>query len=123
MAVARMALAPTALSTTARLVACTALTLLAAGCIFPKAAPVPGPVTAADVDRGRYRWPDVDQRALANGRELFAGHCNACHDYPALTSVPESDWPSIVEKMGRKAKLSREQAQLVLRFVLVARVR
>jgi len=97
--------------------------LLGAGCIFPKAAPIPGPVTAADVDRGRYRWPDVDQRSLVQGRDLFASHCNACHDYPLVTSVPEGDWPSIVEKMARKAKLSREQAQLVLRFVLVARVR
>jgi len=106
-----------------RLLACAALTVLAAGCLFPKAAPVPAPVTAADVDRGRYRWPDVDQRSLSTGRELFAAHCNACHDYPALTSVPEGNWPAIVEKMARKAKLSREQGQLVLRFVLVARVR
>ena len=97
--------------------------LLGAGCIFPKAAPIPGPVTAADVDRGRYRWPEVDERSLVQGRDLFASHCNACHDYPLVTSVPEGDWPSIVEKMARKAKLSREQAQLVLRFVLVARVR
>ena len=97
--------------------------MLGAGCIFPKAAPVPGPITAADVDRGRYRWADVDRGALVEGRDLFAAHCNACHDYPALTSIPEGDWPSIVEKMARKAKLSREQGQRVLRFVLVARIR
>jgi hypothetical protein len=99
------------------------LALVAAGCIFPKAAPVPGPVTAADVDRGRYRWRDIDHRSLSEGRELFATHCNRCHDYPALTAIPEGDWPSIIEKMARKAKLSRDQSQRVLRFVLVARVR
>jgi len=112
-----------ACATRARRLALSALGLLAAGCIFPKAAPVPGPVSPADVDRGRYRWPDVDRASLSAGRDLFAARCNGCHDYPALTSIPEADWPPIVEKMARKAKLSREQGQLVLRFVLVARVR
>jgi len=100
-----------------------ALAMMVAGCIFPKAGPVPALVTAADVDRARYRWPDADRAALDDGRELFAARCNGCHGYPALTAVPEANWPAVVEKMARKAKLSREQADHVLRFVLVARVR
>jgi len=99
------------------------LAAAAAGCIFPKAGPAPGPVTSADVDRARYRWPDAERGALTDGRELFVSRCNGCHGYPALTAVPEASWPSIVEKMARKAKLSREQGDHVLRFVLVARVR
>lgn len=100
-----------------------ALIVLLAGCIFPKAGPLPGPVTSADVARARYRWPDASAGALARGRALFAAHCNACHHYPDLMAISDDRWPGIIQKMARKAHLTADESAQVLRFVLAARAR
>lgn len=89
-----------------------AVTLALAGCGYPKSAPVPaapGPAASA-------QWPDA-----AEGRQLFVANCNKCHGYPDVRSEPEAEWPSIIERMAKKAELDAAQRDKVLHFVQAAR--
>src|SRR5580658_8968765 len=98
-------------------VALFAIGLLGAGC-YPKAGPAPGVVTAHGVTWASTRWPGVTASSLSAGRDLFLAKCNACHDYPDLTAIPEARWPGIIDEMGGKAHLGTEEKGEVLYFVL-----
>jgi cytochrome c5 len=102
----------------------TALVLSAAaafGCGFPPAGGVPPPLTAAAADAAKVRFPDASETSLGAGRDLFASHCNACHQYPDISKIEDSRWPDIVPRMGKKASLDDAQSHEVLLFILVAR--
>ncbi len=84
----------------------------------PAAAPAPAPLSPAALSAANARWPDASAESFENGRQLFLTHCNRCHGYPDVSKVDEDDWPSIVQRMGRKAHLDDAQKELVLRFIL-----
>ena len=97
------------------------LATVAAGCGFPPAGAVPPPVTAADADAAKARFPDSSEASLNEGRDLFASHCNRCHNYPDVRKIEEGRWPDILSRMGKKANLDDSQVRAVLTFVLVVR--
>ncbi len=88
-----------------------------AGCMYPKAAEPPAPLTTAEVESARAEYPEVTGATLTAGRDLFVAHCNECHGHPDVTAIAEDEWPGIVKEMGRKAKLDGKQAASVLRFI------
>jgi hypothetical protein len=90
-------------------------------CGFPKTAAAPGAVSPAEVTAATAKWPDATETQLTTGRDTLVARCNHCHGYPDLASVPENEWPAIIERMGNKASLDASQKAAVLRFVLVAR--
>lgn len=92
-----------------------------AACGYPKAGPVPGPVTPTAMASAQQRWPDATSTQLEAGHSLFAAKCNGCHDYPDIDSVPDSRWPSTMKKMGKKAKLNDDETEAVLRFIQASR--
>jgi mono/diheme cytochrome c family protein len=101
-----------------------ALTLFAAsfvGCAFPPAGDLPPPVTAADADSAKARFPDSSESSLNAGHDLFASRCNGCHRYPDIAKIDDARWPEILSRMGKKANLDNAQTHSVLSFVLVAR--
>jgi hypothetical protein len=100
--------------------AASAALLTAVGC-YPKPGPAPGPVSASAVTRASTQWPGVTGPSLSAGRDIFLAHCNACHDYPDLTAISDDRWPGILESMAKKAKLSTDQRDEVLHFVLASR--
>lgn len=93
---------------------------LLAACGYPKAGPVPGPVNPAAMASVQQRFPDATPEQLATGRTLFAAKCNGCHDYPAVDAVSKEEWPSVVNRMGKKAKLNGDESEAVLRFILAS---
>jgi hypothetical protein len=93
----------------------------AAGCAFPPAGDLPPPVTAADVETAKARFPDASEGALNAGRDLFAARCNGCHHYPDVSKIEDGRWPEILSRMGKKASLDDAQTHAVLSFILVAR--
>jgi mono/diheme cytochrome c family protein len=101
--------------------AAVAATLLTA--CFPKTGAVPDPVSAADVSAAMSKWPSATEASLNAGRDLFVGHCNQCHGYPAMTAVSDDKWPETVHAMAKKAHLGAEDEQKVLQFVQTARAR
>jgi mono/diheme cytochrome c family protein len=91
-----------------------------AGC-FPTSGPVPPPISTDAATVAASKWPGTTPATLASGRDTFVRHCNNCHGYPDVQAVDEKSWPSIVEKMGHKAKLSPPETASVLQFVLASR--
>jgi mono/diheme cytochrome c family protein len=87
----------------------------------PKAGAAPGPLSMASAELARSRWPDASLESLEQGRQLFLANCHRCHAYPDRTAYTAEEWPSLVRRMGRKARLSDAEAMLVLRFVLTDR--
>lgn len=94
------------------------LALLLAGC-FPPTAEVPPPVSAMELERLRPGGvPPLAE--VAQGRELFTQRCGGCHNHPDVTGHQPAEWGRIVERMGRKADLSKAEAASVLSFIVVA---
>lgn len=87
----------------------------------PRAGATPGPLTAAAAEAARARWADASPESLERGRQLFLLNCHRCHEYPDRPTYEVDEWPSIIQRMGRKAHLSDADARLVLRFVLADR--
>jgi mono/diheme cytochrome c family protein len=106
--------------TTLKLITIVALTA-AAGCATPRTAPAPGAISPDAVEMAKTRWPGASAQTLEEGRGIFLSSCNKCHGYPDRSAYADEKWPGIIERMGKKAKLSPEQAQLVLRFIQATR--
>ena len=88
---------------------------------YPKSAPAPGAISPDEVARASTRWPGATAESLSKGRDLFLAKCNACHGYPDLSAIPEERWPTIVERMAKKADLASGGGDAVLHYVLAAR--
>jgi hypothetical protein len=70
------------------------------------------------------KYPEAPPDALADGRQLFVGSCGKggfCHKLPTPKSRSEEQWPLILDRMAKKAKLDDDQKELVLGFVLAVR--
>jgi cytochrome c5 len=88
---------------------------------FPKAGPVPGPVTPEAAKAAANKYPGTTEAQLTQGRELFTQNCNKCHGYPDVNAKEEGEWPHILDEMAGKAKLDGGQKNAVLHFVLASR--
>lgn len=95
--------------------------IVLSGCFFPKAGPAPGPLNALALEIAQSRWADSTPESLEKGRQYFLGTCDNCHSYPDLPHYSEEKWPTIIQRMGKKAELTPEETELVLRFILAAR--
>jgi cytochrome c5 len=102
------------------LFALSAFGLLGAAC-FPKAGPAPGVVSADRVTWASTKWPGVTAASLTAGHDKFIAKCNGCHGYPDLGATSEGEWPSIVDRMAKKAGLAPAERDDVLHYVLAAR--
>lgn len=96
------------------------LGLLALTACFPRAAPPPGQLSASAIAAGTTRWPDATHESLEEGRQLFVKSCGECHSHPALDAVAQEKWPKVMTAMARKADLTPDQGELMLRFVLAS---
>jgi hypothetical protein len=94
-------------------------TLAVAGC-YPKTAAAPAAVAPTELSIAKAKFPDVTDDELKLGHDRFIEKCNGCHGYPDLHAIAADKWPSIVERMGKKADLDARSTQAVLRFVVTA---
>lgn len=95
--------------------------MVALAACFPKSGPTPGPVSPEEVKAAAVKWPGVTEPQLAEGRQLFIERCNSCHGYPDVNAKEEGEWPSIMDRMAKKAKLDAGQKTRVLHFILASR--
>lgn len=88
--------------------------LLVVGC-FPKSAPPPSSVSDEVAARSAS-----DRSELETGRAVFVAKCGECHAHPDIASVGSEEWPSILDRMSEKSKLSPTDAKALRAFVLAA---
>lgn len=80
-----------------------------------------GAVTPAMLSAAQKRWPDATQQSLEAGRGLFTEKCHECHAQPNPKDHTAQEWPKLLDKMAKLAKLSDDGKESVLRYVLAAR--
>jgi mono/diheme cytochrome c family protein len=54
------------------------------------------------------------------GRGLYAGKCHGCHRLYAPSRVAPEKWPALMEKMAVKARLTPDEENQILAYVLAA---
>ena len=91
-----------------------------AGC-FPKTSAAPGPLASQAMESAKGRYADATPEDLENGRQLFVASCGGCHGHPDLAGYPEQKWPATAKRMAVKAGLKDAEAELLTRYVMVAR--
>ena len=64
--------------------------------------------------------PPASGRETEAGRALYADKCVGCHRLYRPDRVTAGKWPALLEKMAAKAKLTPEEEQAVLAYVLSA---
>ena len=69
------------------------------------------------------RWPNITSRALNDGRRLYIDHCSGCHSLYVPSRFNEEQWKYIVKKMQLKAKLTDAEKELVLMYILAAKMK
>lgn len=55
---------------------------------------------------------------LQQGHDLFVKNCGRCHKLPRPESHSAQQWTKVLDKMGPKAKLDKDQVSLVYKFVV-----
>ncbi len=55
---------------------------------------------------------------LQQGHDLYSSKCGRCHSLKKPSSRTAAQWTKILEKMGPKAKLSKDQTALVYKYVV-----
>jgi mono/diheme cytochrome c family protein len=76
------------------------------------------PVTPALVERAVSRWPDSSEASLKRGRRLFVDRCSGCHSLVLPREHGEEEWSDYVDAMSERARLTRQEAELVLRYLV-----
>jgi hypothetical protein len=66
-------------------------------------------------------WPDRDMAELEDGRRLFIVKCASCHNLPSPRDCTAEKWPEEMRIMGKKSKLSEDETERILHFLLAAR--
>lgn len=77
---------------------------------------------AAQIARSWRETPSLSQRAR-EGRDVFVGRCSECHQLYDPSGYPDDEWDTWIGKMIPKAKLRRNEGELVQEFIKTVRVR
>ena len=54
---------------------------------------------------------------LVQGKQIFENSCSKCHDLPKPSQHSTEEWVGIMNAMAPKAKLTKEEHQLVFNYV------
>jgi len=85
-------------------------------------APAPD-VNALQLEAAKTKYPDVTADALKKGHDIYFGApCTGCHDAKKITDFSADELPGIIESMSRKAKISAEEKDAVLKYVMGVRL-
>ena len=67
------------------------------------------------VAKTKFENASFDQ--LNIGHDLYFGKCTNCHGAKNIAKFPTENWPSIVEDMAHKARITDTEKQAVLQYV------
>jgi mono/diheme cytochrome c family protein len=63
----------------------------------------------------------LEDSVLTAGRSLYMNNCNRCHALPDVRSYSDLRFTAIVEKMSRKAQMTPEEHDAVLKYLQTIR--
>ena len=75
-------------------------------------------VSNAQVEAAKIKFPDATIETLRKGRNLYYGTCTNCHGAKKITNFSEEELPGIIDHMAKKAKISAEEKDAVLKYVM-----
>ncbi|HKC69100.1 MAG TPA: hypothetical protein VKG26_12770 [Bacteroidia bacterium] len=76
-------------------------------------------VTSIQVDAAKKKYPDATTASLQKGHDVYYGaSCTGCHGAKKITNFSEDDLPGIINRMARKAQISDEEKDAVLKYVM-----
>jgi cytochrome c5 len=76
------------------------------------------PVTPAQEEAARRRWPAVTARDLNDGRRLYVARCSGCHNLVVPSRHPRAEWLWDFERMAAKAKLNPAEREKIVRYLV-----
>lgn len=79
------------------------------------------PVTDAQLTAVKARFPDATMAELEKGHAVFTGPCTKCHGAKDITGYTEPKLLEIVDNMSKKAKITPEEKQALIRFAVGVR--
>jgi len=76
-------------------------------------------VSNAQVDAAKIKFPDATMDVLKKGHDIYyGGTCTRCHGAKKITNFSGEELPGIIDNMARKAKISPEEKDAVLKYVI-----
>jgi cytochrome c5 len=81
------------------------------------------PVTPALVERAVNRWPDSSEANLKRGRRLYVDRCSGCHSLVLPQEHDEDEWVEWLDAMQERARLTRQERELMQRYLVGQRGR
>jgi nitrate/TMAO reductase-like tetraheme cytochrome c subunit len=95
-----------------------ALSLLAACKSKKQTATTSGSIDSAQLTAAKTKYPNATEAEMKKGNEVYFGaSCTRCHSAKTITEITADEWPSIIERMAKKAKISDEEKDAVLKYV------
>ncbi len=95
-----------------------AATLLAGAAALAGCAAALRHPTAQDAGLASRRWAGTSIRDLERGRALYVRRCSGCHTLYLPKAYPADDWPTWVEAMSERARLTPDEAEDVERLLV-----
>jgi mono/diheme cytochrome c family protein len=74
--------------------------------------------TAADVAKAQEQRHEVTLEQMEQGRSVYLSHCGQCHQLPDPKSHAPGKWPQEVAEMKQRAKLSDEQGEQIVAYLV-----
>ncbi len=91
--------------------------LLAASLTACGASAIPRP-TDGHLSRARMEWPEATRQSLERGRDLYVARCSGCHTLFAPAAYPAARWRQVLGQMAPRARLTGEESELVLHYLV-----
>jgi hypothetical protein len=75
--------------------------------------------TQRDVDFANKKWQGaITVETMEKGYSLYIGKCGGCHYLHKPSEFNEEKWMKILPEMGKEAKVTQEQYDLILQYVI-----
>jgi cytochrome c5 len=70
------------------------------------------------VAAAQSKYPNTTLENFKKGHDLYYGACTKCHNPKNIAHLQEAEIPSIVNSMAHKAKISEEEKNAVLQYIM-----
>ena len=89
---------------------------------YTPTAPAPD-INVLQLEAAKTKYPDATAEALKKGNEIYFGQpCTGCHSAKKITNFSAEELPGIIDHMAKKAKISDEEKDAVLKYVMGVRL-